>query len=85
LDWIDSVEDGVTRSRIQARIDRLMHGHPGRYRRLLGGICELKIDFGPGYRVYYTERRGELIVLCGGDKSSQLQDIQTAFALVRKL
>jgi len=84
-DWIDSVEDVVTKARLLARVDRLMHGHPGRHRRLPGGICELKIDFGPGYWVYYTERSGELILLCGGDKSSQPRDIQTAFALVSHL
>ena len=82
--WIDSVEDVVTRTRIRARVDRLMHGNPGRFRRLPGGVCELKLDFGPGYRVYYAERKGELIVLCGGDKSSQDRDIQTAFALARQ-
>lgn len=45
----------------------------------------MKLDFGPGYRVYYTERKGELVMLCGGDKSSQQRDIQTAFALVRRV
>lgn len=84
-EWIDSVGDVVMRARIQARVDRLMHGNRGRYRRLPGGICELKMDFGPGYRVYYTERRGTLIVLCGGDKSSQPRDIQTALNLVGQL
>jgi len=84
-DWIDSVEDVVTRARIQFRIDRLLHGNPGRHRRLPGGICELKMDFGPGYRVYYTERKGDLVVLCGGDKSSQQRDIQIAISLARRL
>ena len=84
-DWIDSIEDVVTRARIQFRIDRLLHGNPGRHRRLLRGISELKIDFGPGYRVYYVERQGELVVLCGGDKSSQRRDIQRAMALAKRL
>jgi putative addiction module killer protein len=84
-DWLDSVEDVVTRARIQARVDRLAHGNPGKFRRLSGGICELKMNFGPGYRVYYTERKGELIVLCGGDKSSQERDIQSALALLEHL
>lgn len=53
---------------------------------LTGGISELKIDFGPGYRVYYTERKGVLIVLlAGGDKSSQQKDIETALALAKGL
>lgn len=53
---------------------------------LAGGVSELKIDFGPGYRVYYTERKGVLIILlAGGDKSSQQKDIETALALARGL
>lgn len=84
-DWIDSIENVVARARIQFRIDRLLHGNPGRHRRLLGGISELKIDFGPGCRVYYVERQGELVVLCGGDKSSQRRDIQRAMALAKRL
>lgn len=85
LDWLDSVGDVVTRAGIQFRIDRLTHGNPGSCRRLPGGISELKLDFGPGYRVYYTERKGELVVLCGGDKASQRRDVQTALALVSQL
>lgn len=68
------------------RVDRLVHGNPGQQRALTGGVSELKIDFGPGYRVYYTERRGELIVLlAGGDKSTQQRDIRTAIALAKNL
>lgn len=68
------------------RVDRLVHGNPGQHRALGGGVCELKIDYGPGYRVYYTERRDELIVLlAGGDKSTQQQDIRTAVALAKNL
>jgi putative addiction module killer protein len=84
-DWIDSIDDTVTRARIQLRVDQLLHGHPGRHRRLPGGIWELKMDFGPGYRVYYVERKEELVVLCGGDKSLQQRDIQLAIALARRL
>lgn len=85
-DWIDSLKDLAGRARIQVRVDRLVHGNPGKHRVLTDGICELKIDFGPGYRVYYTERRGELIVLlAGGDKKTQAQDIKTAIALARNL
>ena len=83
--WIDSIEDVATRARIQVRVDRLVHGYPGRHRRLLGGIQELKMDFGPGYSVYYTERKGDLVVLSGGDKSTQQRDIQTAIALAQRL
>ncbi len=68
------------------RVDRLVHGNPGQHRKLAGGVSELKIDFGPGYRVYYTERGGEFIVLlAGGDKSTQEQDIKAAIALASNL
>lgn len=83
--WIDSIEDIVTRAGIQVRVERLLHGHPGNHRRLPGGIRELKMEFGPGYRVDYTEREGDLVVLCGGDKASQQRDIQTAIALAQRL
>lgn len=85
-DWINSVKDDVGRARIQVRVDRLAHGNPGQYRALTNGVRELKIDFGPGYRVYYTERGGVLIVLlAGGDKSSQPKDIKTAISLANNL
>jgi putative addiction module killer protein len=85
-DWINSLKDRAGRARIQVRVDRLVHGNPGQYRVLTDGVCELKIDFGPGYRVYYTERGGELIVLlAGGDKSSQQQDIKAAIKLAKDL
>jgi putative addiction module killer protein len=85
-DWINGLRNRTARARIQMRVDRLVHGNPGQYRALSGGVSELKIDFGPGYRVYYTERRGELIVLLsGGDKSTQQQDIRTAIALAKNL
>ena len=85
-DWINALKDRAARARIQVRIDRLVHGNPGQHRNLTDGVSELKIDFGPGYRVYYTERGGELIVLlAGGDKSSQRRDIQVAIALAKGL
>lgn len=85
-DWINSLKDRVARARIQVRVDRLVHGNPGQYRKLTEGVCELKMDFGPGYRVYYTERGGEFfILLAGGDKSTQDRDIKTAIALAKKL
>lgn len=67
-------------------MDRLAYGNPGQHRNLTHGISELKIDVGPGYRVYYTERNGDLIILlAGGDKSTQPQDIKTAIVLARNL
>lgn len=50
-DWINSLRDRVVRARIQVRVDRLAHGNPGQHRVLTNGVCELKIDLGPGYRV----------------------------------
>lgn len=85
-DWINGLKDSTSRARIQVRVDRLAHGNPGQHRHLTEGVSELKIDVGPGYRVYYTERGGQLIVLlAGGNKSSQQQDIQAALALARNL
>ena len=85
-DWINALRDRAARARIQVRVDRLVHGNPGQSRNLTGGVSELKIDFGPGYRIYYTERDGEIIVLlAGGDKSTQQQDIKTAIALAGNL
>ena len=70
-DWINSLRDRVGRAGIQVRVDRLVHGNPGKHRILTDGVCELKIDYGPGYRVYDTERSDVLIVLlAGGDKST---------------
>lgn len=85
-DWINDLKDRAGRARIQMRVDRLTHGNPGQHRNLTHGISELKIDVGPGYRVYYTERNGELIILlAGGDKSTQQQDIKAAAMLARNL
>ena len=85
-DWINSLKDRMGRARIQVRVDRLAHGNPGQHRVLTHGVCELKVDVGPGYRVYYTERAGVLIVLlAGGDKSSQHKDIEVAISLAKGL
>ena len=84
--WFDGLRDRAARGRIQVRIDRLALGNPGNHRVLAGGLCELKIDLGPGYRVYYVQRGEVLIVLlCGGDKSSQRADIKVATAMANQL
>jgi putative addiction module killer protein len=86
LEWINGLRDRAGRARIQVRVDRLAHGNPGNHRKLKSGICEFKIDVGPGCRVYYAERDGELIILlAGGDKSTQQADIKTAIELARNL
>jgi len=85
-DWINALKDRIGRARIQMRVDRLAHGNPGQHRNLTDGVSELKVDLGPGYRVYYTEKNGELIVLlAGGDKSSQQRDIKVAMTLAKNL
>lgn len=82
--WIDNLADLRGRARIQVRIDRLAHGNPGDHRFLRGGVHELRIDIGPGYRVYYLIRGDRLVVLlAGGDKSSQARDIKLALELAR--
>lgn len=85
-DWVNALKDRAGRARIQVRVDRLAHGNPGNHRHLTDGVSELKIDFGPGYRVYYTQRGDQLLLLLvGGDKSSQDKDIERAIALSRGL
>jgi putative addiction module killer protein len=85
-DWIDALRDRQARARIQVRIQRLANGNAVLHRRISAAVSELKIDYGPGYRVYYSEYRGELIILlAGGDKSSQRRDIETAIMLAEEL
>jgi putative addiction module killer protein len=84
--WIDELRDIHARARIQARIERLATGNPGDVRPVGEGVSELRIDYGPGYRVYYTKRgRTVLILLAGGDKRTQATDIKTALRLARNL
>ena len=72
------------RARILVRVDRLIDGNPGQHRDLTDGVTELKIDVGPGYRVYYTQRGTRLLLLLiGGDKASQQKDIALAIHLAK--
>jgi putative addiction module killer protein len=83
-DWIDALKDVSGRARILMRVDRLIHGNPGSHRNLTYGVSELKIDVGPGYRVYFTKRGDRLLLLlAGGDKSTQAKDIARAIALAQ--
>jgi putative addiction module killer protein len=78
-EWLIVLKDRQGRAKILTRVDRLTDGNPGKHRSVGEGVLELKIDFGPGYRVYYINRGGVLIVLlCGGDKSTQTKDIRRA-------
>ena len=85
-DWLLNLRDKQGRAKIYARIDRLEDGNPGNSRSVGAGVIEMKIDFGPGYRVYYVQR-GEIIIvlLCGGDKSTQSKDIERAKALAAQI
>ncbi|WP_076789759.1 type II toxin-antitoxin system RelE/ParE family toxin [Chlorobium sp. KB01] len=84
--WIDSLQDIRARARIQARIERLALGNPGDVKPVGEGISEMRIDHGPGYRVYYTQQgRSVIILLAGGDKSTQARDIKTARYLAENL
>ena len=80
--WLMNLRDRQGRAKILARIDRLEEGNPGKTRNVGAGIVEMKVDFGPGYRVYYVQRGEALILLlCGGDKSTQSEDIKRAKVL----
>lgn len=83
-EWIDALKDRAGRARILVRIDRLIQGNPGQHRALSDGVSELKIDFGPGYRVYFSQRGSRLLLLlAGGDKSTQRKDIAKAIHLAK--
>ena len=77
--WLHGLRDDRARAKIVVRVDRLAMGNPGDMKSVGKGISELRIDHGPGYRVYYLKRGDALIVLlCGGDKGSQTKDIERA-------
>ncbi len=81
-----AARDRRARARIQARIDRLVIGNPGDVKPVGSGISEMRIDYGPGYRVYFIERGTALVILlAGGDKRTQDRDIATARDLARNL
>ena len=84
--WFSNLRDSRARMRIQARIRRLSIGNPGDVRPVGEGVSEMRIDYGPGYRVYFSQRGSTLVVLlAGGDKRTQDRDIATARALAREL
>jgi len=84
--WIDGLEDIRARARILVRIERLAAGNPGDVKPVGEGVSELRMDYGPGYRVYYTQRgRSTVILLAGGEKRTQDKDIKTALRLAKNL
>ncbi|MFO0144722.1 MAG: type II toxin-antitoxin system RelE/ParE family toxin [Betaproteobacteria bacterium] len=84
--WFDSLRDRQAKARIDIRVRRLSLGNPGDAKPVGEGVSELRIDYGPGYRVYFVQRADVLIVLlAGGDKRTQDQDIRIAKQLARDL
>ncbi len=84
--WLAGLRDGRARARINARIRRLSVGNPGDVKPVGEGVLEMRIDYGPGYRVYYAQHGAALVILlAGGDKRTQDRDITTARALARAL
>ncbi|MGY3494775.1 type II toxin-antitoxin system RelE/ParE family toxin [Bradyrhizobium sp. USDA 4502] len=84
--WLNSLADIKAVARIGARIRRLELGNPGDVKSVGEGVSEMRIDYGPGYRVYFT-RRGKTIVLllCGGDKRTQSKDVKAAQTMVKEI
>jgi len=85
-DWFAGLRDREARARITVRIRRLSLGNPGDVKPVGGGVSEMRIDYGPGYRVYFV-RRGDTVVvlLCGGDKRNQDRDIARALELAQEI
>ena len=86
VQWLDGLHDIRARARILVRIERLVAGNPGDVKALGEGVSELRIDYGPGYRVYYKKQGRKVVILrAGGDKSTQSKDIKTALRLAQNL
>jgi len=84
--WFKSLCDRQAKARIDIRIRRLSLGNPGDVKPVGGGVSELRINYGPGYRIYFTQQGGQLIILlAGGDKQTQSNDIAIARDLAKKL
>jgi putative addiction module killer protein len=86
VQWLDGLRDINARARVLARVERLAAGNPGDVRPVGEGVSEMRIDYGPGYRVYYKKHGREVVILlAGGDKRNQSSDIKTALRLARNL
>lgn len=84
--WLDDLRDLRARARVQTRIERLAAGNPGDVEPVGEGVSELRINYGPGYRVYFKKRGRDLIILlAGGDKSTQAKDIKAALRFAKNL
>ena len=84
--WLEDLRDLRARARVQARIERLIGGNPGDIKPVGSGVSELRINYGPGYRVYFQQKGSTLIILLAGvDKASQPRDIDEALSLARQI
>jgi len=84
--WLDGLRDVRARARVQVRIERLAAGNPSDVQPVGQGVSEMRIDYGPGYRVYFKKMGREIVILlAGGDKRTQSADIKTALRLARNL
>ena len=84
--WFESLKDRRAKARIQARIDRAEDGNFGDHKPIAQGVSEMRIHCGPGYRVYFKQKASEIVILlAGGDKSTQVADVKTALRLARGL
>ncbi len=83
--WFDNLRDRNARTRILARIRRLQLGNPGDFRPVGKGVSEMRIDHGPGYRVYFVRRQQSVVLLVGGNKSTQNRDIDRATKMAIRL
>ena len=85
-EWVERLRDEDAKDRIMIRARRLSMGNPGKYRALPGGVFEMKVDWGPGYRIYCTWRGSSMVLLlCGGDKRTQKRDIAQAKMMAARL
>ena len=85
-EWLDSMRDIRARARVMVRIERLADGNPGDVSPVGEGVSEMRISYGPGYRVYYKQQgSGVVVLLTGGDKHTQARDIRIALRLARNL
>ena len=84
-EWRAALRDGQAKAKIRIRLDRVKTGNLGDYRSVGEGVCELRIDYGPGYRIYFGQIGSTIVLLlCGGDKSTQQQDIRKAIEYWRE-
>jgi len=86
IEWLASLRDQVAKAHISRRIERLAQGNAGDVKPLRAGVSEMRIDHGPGYRVYFVSHGNKLIILlCGGDKRTQDRDIKRAIEMAQEI